>query len=43
MDIIQTEHLVYEYAKRDEEGNITGTSRAIDGVDMISAGQLWRS
>ena len=34
MDIIQTEHLVYEYAKRDEEGNITGTSRAIDGVDI---------
>ena len=24
MGIIQTEHLVYEYAKRDEEGNITG-------------------
>lgn len=41
MDIIQTEHLVYEYAKRDEEGNITGTSRAIDGVDIdIRQGQF---
>lgn len=41
MDIIQTEHLVYEYAKRDEEGNITGASRAIDGVDIdIRQGQF---
>lgn len=41
MDIIQTEHLVYEYAKLDEEGNITGTSRAIDGVDIdIRQGQF---
>ena len=41
MDIIQTEHLVYEYAKRDEVGNITGTSRAIDGVDIdIRQGQF---
>lgn len=41
MDIIQTEHLVYEYAKRDEEGNITGTSRAIEGVDIdIRQGQF---
>lgn len=41
MDIIQTEHLVYEYAKRDEEGNITGTSLAIDGVDIdIRQGQF---
>ena len=41
MDIIQTEHLVYEYAKRDEDGNITGTSRAIDGVDIdIRQGQF---
>ena len=41
MDIIQTDHLVYEYAKRDEEGNITGTSRAIDGVDIdIRQGQF---
>ena len=32
MDIIKTEHLVYEYEKRDEEGNVIGVSRAIDGV-----------
>ncbi len=41
MDIIQTEDLVYEYEKRDEEGNITGTSRAIDGVNIdIRQGQF---
>lgn len=26
--------LVYEYEKRDEEGNVIGTSRAIDEVDI---------
>lgn len=41
MDIIQTENLVYEYEKRDEEGNVTGTSRAIDGVNIdIRQGQF---
>nr|WP_296263274.1 energy-coupling factor transporter ATPase [uncultured Merdimonas sp.] len=41
MDIIQTEDLVYEYEKRDEEGNVTGTSRAIDGVNIdIRQGQF---
>ena len=34
MEMIQTEKLVYEYEKRDEEGNVIGTSRAIDGVDI---------
>lgn len=34
MEMIQTEKLVYEYEKRDEEGNVIGTSRAIDGVDV---------
>ena len=34
MEMIQTEKLVYEYEKRDEEGNVIGTSRAIDEVDM---------
>lgn len=34
MEIIQTEKLVYEYEKRDEEGNVIGTSRAIDEVDI---------
>ena len=34
MDMIHAEELVYEYDKRDEEGNIIGTNRAIDGVDI---------
>ena len=34
MEMIQTEKLVYEYEKRDEEGNVLGTSRAIDEVDI---------
>ena len=34
MEMIQTEKLVYEYEKRDKEGNVIGTSRAIDEVDI---------
>ena len=34
MEMIHSENLIYEYDKRDEEGNITGTDRAIDGVDI---------
>ena len=34
MDMVQTDKLVYEYEKRDEEGNVTGTSRAVDEVDI---------
>ena len=34
MEMIQTEKLVYEYEKRDEEGTVIGTSRAIDEVDI---------
>ena len=34
MEMIQTEKLVYEYETRDEEGNVIGTSRAIDEVDI---------
>ena len=34
MEMIQTEKLVYEYEKRDEDGNVIGTSRAIDEVDI---------
>ena len=34
MEMIQTEKLIYEYEKRDEEGNVIGTSRAIDEVDI---------
>ena len=41
MDIIKTEHLVYENEKRDEEGNVIGVSRAIDGVDVdVTPGQF---
>ena len=32
--MIQTKELIYEYGKRDEEGNIIGMKRAIDGVDI---------
>ncbi|HJA11597.1 MAG TPA: energy-coupling factor transporter ATPase [Candidatus Mediterraneibacter merdipullorum] len=32
--MIHAEKLVYEYDKRDEEGNIIGAERAIDGVDI---------
>ena len=40
-DIIKTEQLVYEYEKRDEEGNVIGVSRAIDGVDVdVTPGQF---
>lgn len=34
MEMIHAEKLVYEYDRRDEEGNIVGTDRAIDGVDI---------
>ena len=34
MSMIQAEKLVFEYEKRDEDGNVVGTSRAIDGVDI---------
>ena len=41
MEMIQTEKLVYEYEKRDEEGNVIGTSRAIDEVDIeVKEGQF---
>lgn len=34
MSMIHAEKLVYEYDKRDEEGNVIGAERAIDGVDI---------
>lgn len=41
MDMIQTEKLVFEYEKRDEEGNVIGKSRAIDEVDIdVKEGQF---
>ena len=41
MKMIKTDKLVFEYAKRDEEGNIIGKSRAIDEVSLdIEPGQF---
>lgn len=34
MDMVQTDNLIFEYEKRDEEGNVTGTYRAINGVNI---------
>ena len=33
-EMIHAEKLIYEYDKRDEEGNIIGAERAIDGVNI---------
>ena len=41
MDMVQTEKLVFEYEKRDEEGNVIGISRAVDEVDLdVKEGQF---
>ena len=41
MNMVQTDKLVYEYEKRDEEGNVIGVSRAIDEVDIdVKEGQF---
>lgn len=41
MKMIKTDKLVFEYAKRDEEGNIIGKSRAVDEVSLdIEPGQF---
>lgn len=41
MSMIKTEKLIFEYDKRDDEGNIIGTHRAIDEVDLdIEPGQF---
>ena len=41
MKMIKTDKLVFEYAKRDEEGNIIGKSRALDEVSLdIEPGQF---
>lgn len=34
MGIIETEKLVFEYIRRDEEGNVEGITRAVDEVDL---------
>ncbi len=39
--MIKTENLIFEYAKRDEEGNVIGAHRAIDELCLkIEAGQF---
>ena len=41
MDMVQARELVYEYEKRDDEGNVIGMNRAVDGVDLdIRQGQF---
>lgn len=41
MEIIKAKDVVYEYIRRDEEGNIEGTLRAVDGVSLdIQQGQF---
>ncbi len=40
-EMVRTRELVFEYEKRDEEGNVIGSSRAIDEVDLdIKEGQF---
>lgn len=34
MDIIKTDHLVFEYIRRDEEGNVSSIYRAIDELNI---------
>ena len=33
--MVQTDDLIFEYAKRDEEGNVIGSYRAIDQVNLV--------
>lgn len=41
MSMVKTDKLVFEYEKRDEEGNVIGVNRAIDEVDIdIEPGQF---
>ena len=34
MKMVRSEKPIYEYEKRDEEGNVIGMNRAVDGVDI---------
>ena len=41
MEIVKAKDVVYEYIRRDEEGNIEGTLKAVDGVSLdIQQGQF---
>lgn len=38
---IKAEYLVHEYSRRDEEGNVTGINRALDGISIeVKAGDF---
>lgn len=41
MEMVQAKEIVYEYEKRDDEGNVIGMNRAVDGVDIdVKPGQF---
>lgn len=41
MEMVQAKQLVFEYEKRDEDGNVIGSSRAIDQADLdVKEGQF---
>lgn len=41
MEMVQAKQLVYEYEKRDDEGNVIGMNRAVDHIDLdIHPGQF---
>ena len=41
MEMVRAKQLVFEYEKRDEDGNVIGSSRAIDQVDLdVKEGQF---
>ena len=41
MSIIKTEHMSYDYIRHDEEGNVEGTLRAVDDVNIsVEPGQF---
>lgn len=34
MSIVKTKNLIYEYLRRDEDGNVEGVNRAVDDVSL---------
>ncbi len=41
MDIIKAQDLSFDYIRRDEEGNVEGTTRAVDHVSLsVSQGDF---
>lgn len=41
MEMVRAEGLIHDYITRDEEGNVSGTVRAVDGVDLhVQPGQF---